>query len=568
MKTRKLLAMMLALLVILISGCGKEAEVIIQEEPKPLTDMEITDPIELAEIWDGYLYFAITTIMNTETYNSPADIDPNDIIQYCWDQYLADNGKEALIATLEPVSEESNSLYFPMETAMDYVEKYFNTRELDLSLMQEEYYDVNKGAFTFPAYGRRILSYRDENAWGIELEQAIRHTDGSITATLAQNANGRNELVEREFICTLIPRDDGSYYISRGTWQYLDIDTVAIQGDHLDLGPLETGYKRIIGETADWVIMSTNDEERPLLALDKGTLEVVRALSADGAEYTRPGTVKDEDIILYLEGRIEIYNSELRFEEEIGLPSSLLRTEGEDEVFGRDLSPDRKNVIYSDKEGLKLYNLESGSSSLLMGTLPGRGQPPDGIRNRYFYHPRFVAGGYKVVATLAGYDYNTGFISYELETGTFQLVEEYFEGISTKNQFYDSGMLAWIEAHREGEAGEAEIPTDYGLFDVYYYDFASGQTNIIEAELAETSVDYIRWPDSVYNGKNQVAFLTFTDNMKVIHINRLNLDTWKLEEDIVNVEGANVYILGVLEDGSILFSYYRNSAENGLCLIR
>lgn len=65
-----------------------------------------------------------------------------------------------------------------------------------------------------------------------------------------------------------------------------------------------------------------------------------------------------------------------------------------------------------------------------------------------------------------------------------------------------------------------------------------------------------------------MAFLTFTDNMKVIHINRQNLDTWKLEEDIVNVEGANVCILGVLEDGRILFSYYRNTVENGLGLVQ
>lgn len=52
------------------------------------------------------------------------------------------------------------------------------------------------------------------------------------------------------------------------------------------------------------------------------------------------------------------------------------------------------------------------------------------------------------------------------------------------------------------------------------------------------------------------------------YLNRVNLITFQVEEQLVLVKGAETYILGVLADGRVLFWYSQNPIESGICITK
>lgn len=245
MSIRKTLSIVMVFMMLLSCGCqSTPLEETTEElvEAPAMGNVEITDPDELEALWSNYLFLGISTVFNTEEYSSVADIDANRRLIYCWKQYVRDMGEEAAKEYLEPVSEESRSLYFAMETAQDYMELYFNTREIDLDTICEPYYDAEKGAFTLSPHNREIPSYQDINPWGITLEKVVHNEDGSITVEMVHYVSREQELVERIYLSNFGMREDGTYYFMSGGWEFLDNDLVTLIGDFQELGPMDERF--------------------------------------------------------------------------------------------------------------------------------------------------------------------------------------------------------------------------------------------------------------------------------------------------------------------------------------
>lgn len=297
--------------------------------------------------------------------------------------------------------------------------------------------------------------------------------------------------------------------------------------------------------------------------MDKETYEVVEELTM---EYPSRTEVDANSVILYYPDRIDIYDWSFVLEDSIELPDSMTSVVNEERIIGMDLSPDHQEVVYADRDGLKLYHPQSGSEGMVIETIPAKDEYPDGRPStRYFYYPRFVAGGRKVIATLSGYDYNSGFICYDLYDSSYEVFDDYLEGIDTSNVYYDNGMLYQIETEISLELeGQEESTWGYRL---QYYDFTTSETAEFMQELIGGEMDYVLFQDMLYNGSSQVAFLTISSN-QISHINRLDLDSGQVDGNLLSIEGALVSIIGVLQDGRIICDYNRNPAENGLIVIQ
>lgn len=577
MKGRYILALIMVFLLVVSAGCQVMSDIEVSEETEstdisevPLSKaMEITDEDELEALWHDYLYFAITTVLNTEEYAMPSDIEPHEIAQYCWFQYLEDKNFE------------SSPKLFPLEVALDLVEKYFNTRSIKLEGIDDAYYDAEREGFTFNNRKKEIPSYLVGNSWGIRLEEVMRCSDGHIVATLAQYMTKDNDLAERIFICELAARADGSFYFESGGWQFVDHESVKIEGKYIPLKygvGLEKLYEQfydvqVIGEIDGQIILKTGLDEVPVVSLDEWTLEVSARLDTLNHQYeegTKPecvqAMVKEDKVVICLDDLILVYNGGMELLEEIPLPDSMVVDGMEERVQGYDISSDFGRLVYADQEGLKLVDYLSGTERLLSETLLAKGEYPDGRQgNRYFYNPRFVDGDSKVIVTLSGYDYNSGFICYDLTDDSYQVFDEYLEGIDTSNVYQDNGMVFQIEtdASRAGERGDESK----NLFYISYYNFHTGEKQEYQQVLTGGNIDYVLFQGMVYNGQNQVALLTFTSNPQTSHVNLLDLDTGLVQGNLLSLDGARLQIIGVLNDGRILCGYNRNPAENGLVII-
>jgi len=82
---------------------------------------------------------------------------------------------------------------------------------------------------------------------------------------------------------------------------------------------------------------------------------------------------------------------------------------------------------------------------------------------------------------------------------------------------------------------------------------------------------YIRFMEAAYMGLNYAAFITtrhddVDNDNNMTYLNRVNLETFQVEEQLVSVKAAQTYLLGVLADGRVLFWYNLNPCESGICI--
>lgn len=130
MKINNALILVLAIVLLtLIFGCkkapleelGQSPESMMQEEnleheektasqEATLKYGDITDPVELEKLWQEYLFDSIATIGNTRKFNTPMEIDPVHVAEFCWLKYIMEHGQESL----ELASEDSKSRFYPV----------------------------------------------------------------------------------------------------------------------------------------------------------------------------------------------------------------------------------------------------------------------------------------------------------------------------------------------------------------------------------------------------------------------------------------------------------------------
>ncbi|WP_366921556.1 hypothetical protein MFMK1_001960 [Metallumcola ferriviriculae] len=532
----------------------------------------ITDPTELEKLWQEYLYDAIATIGNSHEFNSAAEIDPVHIAQYSWFKYIAEHGRESL----ELANENSRRRVFPVEAVLEYAQRYFNLTTLNVTAFDDRDYDPERRAFIFNlgSEGDRPR-YNEGNPWGIKLGEVTRNSDGTITAVLKHYDSSVTRRVERTRTFTLKPREDGSLYFISGREEWVNNNLVSLTGDFQRFDKIN-GFDdnmqtlAMLGEYNDKVIIAYGPYDKKkngsLMLLNPENMEVEKELNL-GENFTSTDvTLTGERIVVRLKDRIIIVKKNLEQLEELSLPKvikdKITRELQQGTYFGGyDISTDLTRIIYSDEEGVKLFDLADSSEKLLASTKPVTGT--DLVKKSYHSSPRFVANDQKVITTMTGYESAMGYTLYDLQENTSKTYNITGEASSSRFIRYDTGVLE-VKGVRIKDKETSELT-------LQYLDFKTGHVKEIElGDLGDGG--YIRFPDLTYVGENDAAFITsrqgldYSQGMSYLH--RLDLDTLTVETNIITVKAAQTYILGVLSDGRVLFWYDFNPSENGVCLTK
>lgn len=563
-------------LLTLVVGCKSSSQDLSEEVPENtmqeanLDCEEITDPVELEKLWQEYFYDTIATIGNTRKFKSAAEIEPLHIARFCRNKYVEEYGPESL----ELSGEDSLQRLFPLETVLTYAERYFNLTSLDVSQIDDSYYNREKHAFIFGVSGNRERPvHTDSNSWGIHINKVTRNSDGTITAVMERYDSYKTRRVELTKTYTLKQRQNGSLYFVSGRWDYVNNHLVSLTGDYQRFDKIE-GFDGnmseiiMLGENKNRLIFAYTPYEKKrhasLMLVNPETMKVEKKLELnDNFTLTEAG-ITGEKIVVRLKDRIITFDKNLKPLEEIPLPEAIKEKIKREPIFGDDgfrdsyfggydISKDLKRIVYANKKGIKLFNLVDGDEKLLCPTVPISGT------NLYSYHsnPRFIADDQKVISTRLGYETAMGYTLCSLTEGIFKNYDISSDDSSSGFIRYDTGLM-----EIRGIFTEETQSTEYKLL---YLDFKTGDVKKIKLENVDNGG--MRGHNS-YIGQNYAAFMTYRfDNDYANNMSFINLfDLKKLEvkSEIVSVKAAQTHIMGVLADGRVVFWYNLNPSENGV----
>lgn len=520
---------------------------------------KITDTARLDKIWDNYINDTICNISNCQLFNSPKEIEPYSIVDYCFNRYVAENGVSKLS---QGGSGGIQGFLFPLKTANEYAKRYFNIDEINVSAVNSDYYNKEKQVFVITREPRDnwVTKYNEPNHWGIHLLDVEKNTDGTYKVVMGTYDDKEKKRVQMTITYTLEERSDGSLYFVSGRWDWINNNLVKITGDceKFDnikgyIGDLK--YVRLAGEVNGKLLFYSlfNNE---IMYIDKPTMSVIKSIvvSDDVNAYNDFFGIRllEDDIVVKLGDKLIIVDKDLNSKKEKKIS---VKTKGK--IYGYDVSSDLRRIVFSDEEGLKLIESENSSPKLLMKSEKYK-DPVEGIS--VYFSPRFVADEAKIICTKSGYECTRGVFLYDIQSGVVKkvLASDYS---TTSGIVEDSGIL-------EVNGYDSETNKDRTA----YLDFKTGK--LTEVPLKDTGfIAEIIGQSMCYTGKNYAAFVTYkmdNDDLanRMYYINRLNLKTLELENQIITVKAAGIYISGVTDDGQIIFYYEYNPGENGVAVTK
>ncbi|MFZ7102717.1 MAG: hypothetical protein ACOWWO_08665 [Peptococcaceae bacterium] len=540
---------------------------------------EITDPVELEKLWQEYLFDSSNLVGISRSFSTAKEIEPLYVARFCWYKYINEHDAE----NLEPENEHGYLRLFPLETALQYAERYFNLDHLDVSQIDEHSYDPQKKAFLFSPGGKRQQprpSYKG-SLRGKRLEKAMRNSDGTIIVVLAQPDSQVSDRIRYRDTYILKQREGGSLYFVSGKREYINNHLVAISGEYQRFDRIagfdgDLDALSLLGETEGRMILAYTPYDKAknaaLLLLNPAALDVEKRLEINGHLEPKDVSLKGESIIIRRRDKTLFADKMLEQTEVIPLPRVIwdkikrepLDNEKNNPVIffgGYDVSQDRTKYVYADETGLKLYNITDGSDNLLSGTVPIAGS--ELVDNSFHWAPRFVADEQKVVTTMTGYESARGYTLYDFRSRTQKYYAIGSECSSTGLIRYDTGLMEINNYIRDEQKQDGDYKT-------LYLNFQNGEVQEIPLE-DKGDTGYIVMPDQLYVGSNYAVFITSrqdqTDNAENEHyINRLNLNTMQAEPKIITVKAAEAHLLGVLADGRVVFWYNLNPSEKGICI--
>ncbi len=572
-----------------IAGCSQQSEgradvQTVLTDNKPISG-ESPGP-DLEHLWQEYIYDGIYTIGNTWEFDSAQEIDPAAVAQFCWLKYQEEKG----IADLQSESEGNLSLLFSLADAQKYAERYFNLTTLDVSKIPDYYYKPEKQAFTFTP---NLEDFKPldtiVNGWGIRLDKVVRSNEGTLTVGVEYYTDNR---VGSRHTFTLKERADGSLYFVDGRREFINNHLVALTGDVKEFQNIkgfsgELQEVAMVGEAEGKLLLvyaPHNQSQSPaLLLLNPNDMKVEKRVDLSSRIESTEVKFSGDRWFVRFKDKVSVYSRDLEVLEEIPLPGIVAAKIEREQKYdsmglvdvyfgGYDISSDLNQIVYTDEIGVKLVTLEDGKEKLLAKTVepklsePSRGAP---LTPSYHYFPRFVANERKIITTLSGYEWTSGFTFCDLGKGTSTRVDIVTEGsLATGVIRYDTGLL-FVNEYWYDESGKENNGKTDG-YQTTFLDFHTGKVR--EIELSEPGdTGYIRFDDQSYIGRNFAAFVTSkrsgSDSVNDRHyLNRIELGTLKPEQEIVSITAADPHILGVLSDGRIVFWYQYNSAEKGICI--
>ena len=543
----------------------------------------ITDSKILEKLWQEYIYDSIATVLNTGNFNKPEDIDVLGVMLFCARRYISENDFE----NLEFAHEGSSLRLLPLDVVETYSQKYFEITNIDLTKLSnmEHYYDAEKKAIRL-SMGREINrpNYNGRNSFGIQIDKVHMNQDKTLDIFLSQVDSYQTQRITKTHILTLKQREDGSYHFLRGRMEYINNNLVTITGDFERFDNI-IGYTdpleevTMVGEVSEGIILSHTpyrEGTNSLLLVDPSSMTVIKNLLLSFKVYSENIRMGYGEILMLLEDRIVIVSDDFESMKTIEIPGIITEKtsrvpkyddNGFPDVFfgGYDISPDRIMFIYSDEEGLKLINTVAKKETLLAKTEVIKGSQL--IDRSYHFAPRFIDNGNKVISTMSGYESTMGYTLINIKDNSQEKINISSETSTTGDIRYDNGILE-VNAYVKYENNK-------DIYGTYFINFKNEFNGIIEEIILTNPGDtkFIRFPYDCYIGLNYGVFNTYKWNNQdytktKVFINRMDLKTLSVEEHLISITATQPNILGVLKDGRIIFWYFLNPTEKGICITK
>lgn len=327
----------------------------------------------------------------------------------------------------------------------------------------------------------------------------------------------------------------------------------------------------MIGEVDNKLILSyipSDEGKKALLMLvnnDNFTVEK-QVEFIEKYDYTHVKFV-DQKIFILLKQKILTFDTNLEKLEDIPLPNIIIEKINSEKVYddygyaidyfgAYDVSSDMTKLIYTDNDGVKLFNTLDNSELLLSETVEIKGSSL--IKHSYHSRPYFIANDKKVITIREGYEGIDGYNVCDIENNTTIFIDRAGYGEAYK-VYYDTGLLLVNEHFYDSKTQTSQVKT-------LYLDFKS--LELIEINLEDTGdTSDIRESGYSYVGQNYASFITYKwdeNDManSMFYINQLDLNTLTIEPKLISLKTPATNILGVLKDGRTVFYY------EGICITK
>lgn len=193
---------------------------------------------------------------------------------------------------------------------------------------------------------------------------------------------------------------------------------------------------------------------------------------------------------------------------------------------------------------MKLYSIDTGIEELITVTndIP--------VMKKYMYRPRFVGKEDNIVAPILGTMTDSGFVFYNTKHKKLD-IHEFSSKIFSKIHLGDQSVVRVMIYDEK---------TDFDVRRNLILDLNSGGYYIIDDEKASWNIGLT---NHAYDGVYEGVFIETTEDNTIIH--SYNFENMTFNKTHLDIVGAGLDIIGVLEDGRVLIKYhYYNSQESGI----
>lgn len=638
-------ALALVLALTLAAGCGKTPAPSSGGEPAStpakVERVRITDEAVLDQVWKDYLDLSVFTIQRN--FDSPSRLQIEYAIVYCWYSFQRSGGAQELALA---GTEDDTQLILPAETMSRLMKRYFDLEVTSFAGARPQSYfwgisyREETGDFLVSLSDnpeiQEVNPSGDDNPWDMYFEEYWDNGDGTTTAVIAPR-DSQDAAPTYTRTITFGKRENGELYWKSFHQEWPNYHKADLKGyyeefvtpfvqeilfdeDATYLGQNETSvYFYTIGSASSGAD-ETLCRRVTFYQLSKEDYVVNREMSVevdwddayDGYHSVSVKAVED-GFLMTAPQKIYRVGYDLGAPQQVDLPpymaerivaADLTDINGmpyrgmKDRFSGYDVSADLTKFLYSDAEGIHLYQLEVPADELAKRIEDAwwaakaqeeyTGEPVVEGKDTllleselmesgkfgtlgYYLRPQFFDGERRVFCEAGGYE--------SLSATALLTLKE-----ADAPDDWDSDF-PWLEATDSRRVSAAEVtvdisPLEDGLLLHYWdespvrlqvYSFAEGETREVALPQETSFFGYYREQAGLR------AYLVCTDgyqNPQEPPDPRIDLMVQNAEEEVprkifsASMLSARVEFLDILEDGTYLCAYQVSPGERGILVVR
>ncbi|MEM1485039.1 hypothetical protein V6615_09180 [Oscillospiraceae bacterium PP1C4] len=552
----KVAAVLLALCILPVFGCmsspnkietapssASASEISSQSEPAPVQ----SEP-SLYEWWSDYIYDAVYTLQSD--YPSMVQYDSCAMVEYCGIRMF----REGKITEAGKDADGNDRSILPKELLSEYMLRYFNTPLSDLDTLKLESDDGASILFYLPvgieAPAGESPADQSLSNGPFKLTDAKSNEDGTVTLTVLRDDNLKTYF-------TMAPNQQGYYIKSvRQDWGKKS-DAIQMTGKYITANTLlgmdgrhGIGYMYGQGEIDGHILLVDSEMNSSLLTLSLVSTtdlsETMHEIPLAKDETFLSAEADETQITVLTDKRIFTMGAGFSNQTEEPLPAAFIKL-FPDGVPEFDVSKDRTKAVYSDNDGISLFDFTTGTKKLL-AKHPNYNPnaQDDAILSWITYgNVKLINDDTQVLATIHGYENSRGQFIYDLETDkgtTFEVtygwdaldlvIGDKAIAFQRENRDEDPNFAPniWMDV-KTGETHAFDLPPEIK----YLLPAASGDQLLVMGDLGNR-----RW-----------------------QLYRMNLDTMQLEKLDFSFSGEDPQMIAAGKNGSLLFVYYSFDGGTG-----